>query len=427
MPSHSKLSRHDIKTFSICALGGGLEFYDFIIYIFFAQIIAKVFFESSSQTAGLLLSFSVFATGYLARFLGGLLFSHFGDKKGRKKSFAITIFLMAMPTFLIGMLPTYSQVGITATILLVLCRIAQGLAFGGEIPCSIAFIYEHAAVSRRGFACGLLFSGIILGMFLGSLTGTLFTYFFSKESLYSWVWRIPFFIGGVAGFFGVYLRKYLLETPLFQQIKQETLAFPVGHIFKNHKFQFLKTACLLWTFSIGSTLFLNYLPTYFSLYYKFDPKELLIINSAAIFCCALFTLLFGALVDKIGVQKILHLGLFTFILFCFPVFYFVSEGNITFVYLCYLVGVIATSAITAAGVYSLADAFPTQVRYSGAALSYNFGIGIFGGFTPWIATKLIQTTGWNSSPALYVVAVSLLALVVAHIKPEQNYSEAIDS
>lgn len=409
---NSTLSKNDIKTFFISALGGGLEFYDFIIYIFFAQVIAKVFFDSSSQVASLLLSFSVFAAGYLARVFGGLVFSHFGDKRGRKKSFAITIFLMAMPTFLIGLLPTYAQVGITSTILLVACRIAQGLAFGGEIPCSIAFIYEHAHPTRRGLACGLLFCGVILGMFLGSMTGTLFHSFFSEQELYSWAWRIPFFIGGIVGFFGVYLRKYLMETPLFQEIKQETISFPTGYIFKHHKSQFLKTACALWVFSIGSTLFLNYLPTYFSLYHKFNQGKLLLTNSIAILICALLTVFFGAVVDKIGPQKVLYTGLFTFIFLCFPAFYFISPDNMISVYLCYAVGVVATSSLTAAGVYLLADVFPTQVRYSAAALSYNFGIGIFGGFTPWIATKLIQVTGWTSAPALYVVGVSLLALIM---------------
>lgn len=413
---NSTLSKSDIKTFCISALGGGLEFYDFIIYIFFAQVIAKVFFDSSSQVASLLLSFSVFAAGYLARVFGGLIFSHFGDKRGRKKSFAITIFLMAMPTFLIGLLPTYTQVGITSTILLVACRIAQGLAFGGEIPCSIAFIYEHAHPTRRGFACGLLFCGVILGMFLGSMTGTLFHSFFSEQELYAWAWRIPFFIGGIVGFFGVYLRKYLLETPLFQEIKQETISFPMGYIFKNHKFQFLKTACVLWVFSIGSTLFLNYLPTYFSLYHKFNQGKLLLTNSIAILICAFLTVFFGVLVDKIGAQKVLYTGLFTFIFLCFPAFYFISPENMLSVYFCYAVGVVATSSLTAAGVYLLADVFPTQVRYSAAALSYNFGIGIFGGFTPWIATKLIQVTGWTSAPALYVVAISLLALLIVSLR-----------
>jgi MFS family permease len=203
------LTREELKTFTISALGGSLEFYDFVVYVYFATIMSKLFFDTSSQLAGLILTYSVFASGYLARVLGGLIFSHFGDKNGRKNSFALTVFLMAAPTFIIGLLPTYSQVGVLASFLLFLCRFAQGLAIGGEIPCSVTFIYEHAHKSRRAFACGILFCGIIFGIFLGSSAGYLATRFYSEETLLAWGWRVPFLIGGVLGLIGVYLRKFL--------------------------------------------------------------------------------------------------------------------------------------------------------------------------------------------------------------------------
>ncbi|APJ03525.1 MFS transporter [Silvanigrella aquatica] len=414
--SNKPLTRNEIKTFSISALGGALEFYDFVVYVYFATIMSTLFFDNSSPLASLILTYSVFASGYLARILGGLIFSHFGDKNGRKNSFALTVFLMAAPTFVIGLLPTYSQVGILASILLFLCRFAQGLAIGGEIPCSLTFIYEHAHKSRRGFACGLLFSGIIIGIFLGSMAGFLLTKFMSQETLYQWGWRIPFLVGGLLGLIGVYLRKFLKETPVFKQMKKENIKIPVNLVLKEYKFSLLQTASAIWVVAVAVTLYLLYLPNYFKTYYNFKSEDILAINSVAVLLFAFFIIIFGLLCDKFGAKKILNFSLFIFIFSSYPIFLSFSENNFTSIYLCYVIICVATAASTAAAMLLLAESFPTKIRYSGSSLSYNLAFGIFGGFTPLIATTLIQQTGSKSSPAIYMILVSAVALVFSMYK-----------
>jgi MFS family permease len=410
------LTFEDMKTFLISALGGSLEFYDFVVYVYFASIMAHLFFDTSSPFAGLILTYSVFASGYLARVLGGLIFSHFGDKNGRKNSFALTVFLMAAPTFIIGLLPTYSQIGITASILLFLCRFAQGLAIGGEIPCSITFIYEHAHKSRRGFACG-----IILGIFLGSIAGFIMTKFVSEETLYSWAWRIPFLVGGVLGLIGVYLRKFLNETPIFKQMKKENIKIPLKVVLKDYKIPLFQTAAAIWVVAVSVTLYLLYLPNYLITYFGYNSEEILKISSISVFIFALLIILFGVICDKIGVRKVLNFGYLLFIFFSYPIFAFFSENNFSSIYFCYTIVIIGIAASTAAGILMLAESFPTKVRYSGSSLSYNLAFGIFGGFTPLIATTLIEQTGSKISPAFYMILVSLIALVSSGIKNHHVY------
>ncbi|WP_186643783.1 MFS transporter [Fluviispira vulneris] len=408
----NSLSREEIKTFSISALGGSLEFYDFVVYVFFAQIIGQLFFDTSTKVGSLLISFTVFASGYLARVLGGVLFSHFGDKSGRKNSFALTVFLMAAPTFIIGILPTYAQIGITATFLLIACRIAQGLAIGGEIPCSITFIYEHAHKSRRGFACGVLFCGIILGIFLGSSAGALLNHYLTKEELYSWGWRLPFLAGGVLGLIGVYLRRFLKETPVFKKMKKENIKLPVSLVIAEYKFELLQTAVSILALAVAVTLFLLYLPTYLNVYHGFEADDILFINSVAVFVYAIIIILGGILCDKIGPKKVLNFGLILLIIFSYPIFYFFRPDNFNSIYFCYAIVSVATACITAGSIYLLAQSFPTKIRYSGASLSYNLAFGIFGGFTPLIATTLIKETELKASPAFYMILVSTIALIL---------------
>lgn len=416
-----KLSKTEIKIFSLSAIGGALEFYDFIIYVFFAQILAQLFFNTTSVVSNLLLSFSVFATGYIARVFGGLVFSHFGDRYGRKKSFALTLFLMAFPTLCIGLLPTYSQIGIIATILLVICRILQGFAIGGEIPCSLTFVYEHASYKNRAYACSLLFCGLVMGIFLGSLVSAIATKSISTNSLMDWGWRIPFIFGGVLGFVGVYLRKYLNETPEFQKIYAiKALKVPVIQVLKEFLFSTINSITVILSIAVSVTLYLLYLPTYLHIYFNFPSSRLLVINSIAVVILCLFIVLFGKLSKFVGPRKIFNFGLILFIIFAYPVLHQLQSNNYLALYLIYAHAIIATSAVTAAGVFLVADSYPTQVRYSGVSLSYNIAFGVFGGFTPFISTYLIKVTNSRYSPAYYMTGICILALGFSLLPSKKN-------
>lgn len=194
------LNRQDYKTLSLAALGGALEFYDFIIFIFFAVTIGKLFFPPDIPAWLVQMqTFGIFAAGYLVRPLGGIVMAHFGDLVGRKKMFSLSILLMAVPTLCIGLLPTYESIGIAAPLLLLLMRVMQGAAIGGEVPGAWVFVSEHVPKHRIGIACGTLTAGLTVGILLGSLVAMMMATLFTEAQQLAWGWRVPFFLGGFSG------------------------------------------------------------------------------------------------------------------------------------------------------------------------------------------------------------------------------------
>src|SRR6218665_1507556 len=186
------LTRNDYKALSLSALGGALEFYDFIIFVFFATVVGKLFFPADMPDwLRQMQTFGIFAAGYLARPLGGIVMAHFGDLLGRKKMFTLSIFMMAVPTLLMGLLPTYAQIGIWAPIALLVLRVIQGAAIGGEVPGAWVFVAEHVPSRHIGYACGTLTSGLTAGILLGSLVATLFNSVFTPEELLAFGWARP--------------------------------------------------------------------------------------------------------------------------------------------------------------------------------------------------------------------------------------------
>src|ERR1700677_881716 len=216
-----ELSASEIRTLALASAGGALEFYDFVIFVFFTSIIGKLFFAAGlpdwvrqAQTLG------IFAAGYVARPLGGIVIAHFGDTHGRKRMFTLSVLLMAIPTLLIGLLPTWQTIGPAAPLLLLTMRVLQGVAIGGEAPGAWVFVAEHARRGRIGFAVGLLTSGLSFGILLGSLMATCLNRGFNQAQIAAGAWRIPFLIGGVFGFIAMWLRRWLKETPVFEEIRE---------------------------------------------------------------------------------------------------------------------------------------------------------------------------------------------------------------
>lgn len=227
-----------------------LEFYDFVVFVFLTAVLGRVFFPPEipdwlKQTE----VFGLFAAGYLARPFGGLVMAHFGDLTGRKRVFMIAVLLMAVPTFLIGLMPGYAQIGYAAPCLLLVCRVLQGAAIGGEIPGAWVFVAEHAPRSRIGLACGLLTAGLTAGILLGSLVNTAINLVFSPEAILKYAWRLPFLLGGILGLIGMLLRRKLAETPVFKAMRQEAqLAdnLPVGRVVRGYARAVLVSMAASW-------------------------------------------------------------------------------------------------------------------------------------------------------------------------------------
>ena len=228
----------ETRTLLLASIGGALEFYDFVIFVFFTSVIARIFFPPYlPEWVRQVQSFGIFAAGYFARPLGGIVLAHFGDTRGRKRVFTASVLLMALPTLTIGLLPTFASVGIAAPLLLLLMRIVQGAALGGEIPGAWVFVAEHAANRKSGLAIGLLTSGLCTGLLLGSLTAIGLDLTFGSELILRGAWRIPFVLGGIFGFIAVLLRRWLAETTVFQEMQKEGLLsqeLPLRVVIRDH-------------------------------------------------------------------------------------------------------------------------------------------------------------------------------------------------
>ena len=406
------LNRQDYKTLTLAALGGALEFYDFIIFVFFAAVVGELFFPADiPEWLRQVQTFGIFAAGYLARPLGGIIMAHFGDLVGRKKMFTLSILLMAVPTLAIGLLPTYVTAGLAAPLLLLLMRILQGAAIGGEVPGAWVFVAEHVPARRIGIACGTLTAGLTVGILLGSVVATLINTQLTPQAIHNGGWRIPFLLGGIFGLVAMYLRRWLQETPIFLEMQQrKALAqeLPIKSVVLKHKQAVVVSMLLTWLLSAGIVVVILMSPVWLQKQYGFAPALTLQANSVATVMLCVGCLLAGLIVDKMGDSKTFIVG--SILLACSSwLFYHLAGAHPEQLFLLYgLVGLCV--GVVGAVPYVMVRAFPAEVRFTGISFSYNVSYAIFGGLTPIAVTMLMGVS--PMAPAWYVLALSLLGLAL---------------
>ncbi|RLM28191.1 MFS transporter [Brenneria alni] len=403
---HRRLNRQDYKTLSLAALGGALEFYDFIIFVFFAAVIGDLFFPVDiPEWLRQVQTFGIFAAGYLARPLGGIIMAHFGDLIGRKKMFSLSILLMALPTLAMGMLPTYESIGIAAPLLLLLMRVLQGAAIGGEVPGAWVFVAEHVPRSRIGFACGILTAGLTMGILLGSLIATLLNTVFTPEQMSGGGWRLPFFIGGIFGLVAMYLRRWLQETPIFMEMQaQKQLAeeMPLKSVVVKHKRAVVISMLLTWMLSACIVVVILMAPTYLQKIHGVSAALALQAN-----CLATIALIFGCIIaglsaDRFGASKVFICGSLLLAV-CSWFFYRTAASDMELLFVGYAVAGFSVGVVGAVP-YVMVRAFPAEVRFSGISFSYNVAYAIFGGLTPIFVTVIMKAT--PLAPAWYVLTLA---------------------
>ncbi|MDD4964441.1 MAG: MFS transporter [Gallionella sp.] len=406
----SSLTRKDFRTLSLAALGGALEFYDFIIFVFFAVTIGKLFFPPDMpEWLRQFQTFGIFAAGYLARPLGGIVMAHFGDLLGRKKMFTLSIFLMSVPTLTIGLLPTYADIGIYAPLALLALRILQGAAIGGEVPGAWVFVAEHVPARHVGFACGTLTAGLTGGILLGSLVATYINTSYTPVELLSTGWRVPFIIGGVFGLVSVWLRQWLHETPVFKEMQaRQTLAdeLPLKTVIRAHRPAVILTMLMTWLLSAAIVVMILMTPTLLQKLHGISAATTLQANSIATLFLTLGCVVFGALADRLGAGRVMMVGcvaLGASSLLLYQQMTVAPESIYGWYALCgFFVGVIGV--IPSAAVL----AFPPVVRFSGLSFSYNVAYAVFGGLTPVLVSLLVPLS--PLAPAYYVLALSALGV-----------------
>ncbi len=419
--AHRPLNRRDIQTLTLSALGGALEFYDFVVFVFFAAVIGGLFFPPGlPDWLKLLQTFGIFAAGYLARPLGGIIIAHFGDKLGRKRMFTLSIFLMALPTLFMGLLPTYATIGFLAPVLLLVLRIMQGAAIGGEVPGAWVFVSEHVPPTRTGLAVGSLTAGLTFGILLGALIATAITTHYSKEEVAGFAWRIPFILGGVFGLVAVYLRRFLEETPIFKELHQRkelSKGLPVAATVKNHLAGTIQAMLLTWVLSAAIVVVILFTPTWLQKTFAVAPALALQANSLATLCLTIGCVVFGAAADKFGGRVTLGVGSIGLLITSYN-FYFHQPVDASTLMLNYA---LAGFFVGVVGVvpYLIVRSFPAAVRFSGVSFAYNVAYAIFGGLTPVLLSVWMTTD--HQAPAHYVAALCVLGIILAVAKQPKRH------
>ena len=407
-----KLTWQDYKTLLLAALGGALEFYDFIIFVFFAVVLGQLFFPPDMPDwLRQLQTFGIFAAGYLARPLGGIILAHFGDTLGRKRMFMLSILLMSIPTLAIGLLPTYAVIGIWAPILLLVLRLLQGAAIGGEIPGAWVFVSEHVPPRHIGFACGVLTAGLTSGILLGSLVATGINKIYTPTEVLAEGWRIPFIIGGFFGLISVWLRQWLQETPVFKEMQaKQNLAkeLPLKTVLRAHRSAVALTMLMTWLLSAAIVVMILMTPSLLQKLYGLPAAITLQANSIATLFLTLGCVAFGALADRFGPGRVLMAGCVmlgaTSALFYQQMSSASQHINVLYALCGFFVGVIGVVPGVAVKL------FPSAVRFSGLSFSYNVAYAIFGGLTPIMIIMLLRVD--PLAPAHYVMALSVVGVLI---------------
>lgn len=414
-------------------LGNFIEWFDYASYSYFATTIALVFFPSGNHTVAMLQTFGVFALSFVLRPVGALFWGNFGDKKGRKGALAISIMFMSGASFLIGCLPSYAKVGILAPILLLLLRMVQGFSASGEYAGAATFLGEYAPTKKRGIYCSLIPASTAIGLLAGSMLATFMTASLSSEALTAWGWRIPFLMAGPLGLVVHYIRTKLADSPVYasmsealenkQQVASDTASeqtSPLHELFQHHAKALLISfgACVL--NAVGFYTVLTYLPTYLS-----DTVGLASAQSSTIttICLVLYVALvfgMGHISDKFGRKKVLIGACAAFILLTVPAFLVLNTAQFWPVLIVELAMCATLTANDGTLSSYLTETFPTSVRFTGFAFSFNLANAIFGGTAPFIATWLIYTTGSSIAPGWYMVAVAAVALVAMILSHENT-------
>jgi MHS family proline/betaine transporter-like MFS transporter len=401
--------------------GNVMEWYDFGTYGYFAAVIGKAFFPAHNPTVSLLASFAVFAIGFVGRPMGALIFGHIGDRSGRKRALMASVLMMALPTLFIGLLPTVAQVGLLAPILLVVLRLCQGLAVGGEFTTSMVLLVEGAQRTRRGYVGSFAPFGAVGGMLVGSAVGAAITGFLPADVVAVWGWRAAFLFGLVIGVIVLYVRRRLPPDPTIVAIAESRHA-PVVTAFKTQWRTILKIIGMMLTLGIGFYLNFVYLSTWLTQYTHISHSEALALNCLGLALQLPLLPLSGALADRIGAKAVLMISTVGFAALAWPLYLLIAHGTILSVIAGQAVLAVLQSGISGAIPAFMVEALPKHVRCTSLSFGQNFAQAIFGGTVPMVAVALIGATGYPLAPAVYLAAagvVSFFVVLITNVLPEE--------
>lgn len=410
-------------------LGNFIEWFDYASYSYLATVIALVFFPNEDKMVAIMYTFAVFALAFLVRPVGAIFWGNMGDKKGRKWALSTSILLMSGATFLIGCLPTYALVGMGAPLLLLFLRMVQSFSASGEYAGASTFIAEYAPQQHRGFYCSMVPASTAVGLLVGSLFASWMYNTFGETSSFvlTWGWRIPFLLAGPLGFITHYIREHLEDSPVYEAM-QEALdekglapeEHPTRTLFTKHLRVLIISfgACVL--NAVGFYAVLTYLPNYLETTLGYEAASASVITTIVLFVYIGFIFLSGRISDKFGRKKMLIAACVGFIVFTIPAFLLLGTLDFATILVVELVMCLLLTINDGTLASYLCETFPTEVRYSGFALSFNLANALFGGSASYISIWLISVTHNDIAPAYYMVAIAAVALVAMLLSHEHS-------
>lgn len=401
------------KSVFLSAISGNiLEYYDFTVYSVFSLTIGRIFFPGKSEFIQIMLSLCIFAVGFVTRPIGGIFFGYVADKYGRRISLIISMLGMTIPTFTIGLIPSYSSIGICAPVILIIMRLLQGLCISGEGAGAAIFILEHHQNLRPGFTAGLVNGSNIAGTLIANLVGIIIEQYFHHLNF---AWRFAFLLGGVMGLVGFYLRLRMSETPIFKMLAEQkkTLNSPFTNVVRTAWKAMFLTFCA-GAFASSVVYLIKTSNVYYQNVIHLDNTIALIYLLYVNFIMMISMPLFGGLTDIIGKFKVLVLVSTAILILVLPTLLSMSLPSMwQQIFALTMLGVLG-GAIAGTAYSIIIVLFSPEQKFSGVSFSYNFGIAMFGGTSPLISRWLIEETGLFYAPAFYIMIISSIFLVIIY-------------
>jgi len=403
-------------------IGNFVEWFDYAVYGYLAVTIAHAFFPEADKQTALLLTFGLFAVSFFVRPLGGFVWGHIGDKVGRKNALSLSILIMSAATFAIALIPGYAIIGIWAPILLLVVRVVQGFSAAGEYAGASAFLVEYAPPNRRGLYAAVVPASTAAGLLFGSLLALLLSVTLSPDEMNSWGWRLPFLLAAPMGLIGRYIRVKLEDTPAFLALEKEDEAIkaPVMSLFREHWRPLLLAVGAVVLNAVGFYVVLSYMPTYLSEVVGMSSSASFLATTVALATYIGFIFLTGLASDRFGRKKVLITASVLFVLLTVPAFMLLDSGSFAVILLVQiLLGAMLTLNDGTLPSF-LAELFPTKVRYSGFAVSFNLANALFGGTALFVSTLLIKVSGSNLAPGWYLMGAAVVSLIAVALAKETS-------
>lgn len=416
--ANEAISKAGWKIVLLASLGGTLEFYDFVIFGVFGADIGRAIFPSSTPLVELIASYGAFAAGYFARPVGGIVLSHFGDRYGRRNVFLLSLFVMSSATLAMGLVPTYATWGVAASVTMVLLRLLQGFCIGGELPGALTYVVETAP-RQAALVCGVVFACVTYGVAVATGVSVAVRSFLAPELVADYGWRIAFVLGGLGGIVSFAARRAMEESPEFVKMKALAARHPFREVLRSHRGAVVTGIGILALTGGFNGLYFSHMPGYLGRVLGYDARQAVVAATIGVVIHASMIFVVGWLARRIAPLTLLRVGTIGLLIVGYPFYAALAAKPASPTALLVGIGLVAGFIN---GVYAclLTDLFPTRIRFSGVALSFNVSFTLFSGTAPLVATALIRQTGSNVAPALILVVCGVLTLVASFLHPKYS-------